>query len=81
MLSLIIQGLILGVSFLVIFALIEFFRMATGKEILIDKMISHLQVVYRRSVSIDNPEIDWLGSDLPFKGRVIVLQPEDAKRK
>lgn len=81
MLDFIIQGIILGVSILVIFIIIEIVRIAIGKEMLIDKMISHLQVVYRRSVPIEKPEIDWLVSDLPFKGRVIVLHPENAKRK
>lgn len=76
MLNFLIQGLILGVSFFVIFIIIEIARMVTGKEILIDKMISYLQILYRRSAPIENNELDWLVSDLPFKGRVIVLHSE-----
>ena len=81
MLNFLIQGLILSVSFLVIFIIIEIVRMATGKEMFIDKLISYLQVVYRRSAPIDNKEIDWQVSDLPFKGQVIKLYLEDIKRK
>lgn len=81
MLNFLIQGLILSASFLVIFIIIEFVRMATGKEMFIDKLISYLQVVYRRSTPIDNKKIDWQVSDLPFKGQVIKFYLEDIKRK
>lgn len=81
MLNILILGLILSVSFLIIFIIVEIVRMATGKEMLIDKLISYLQVVYRRSAPIDNKEIDWLVSDLPFKGQVIKIYLEDVKRK
>ena len=80
MLNFLIQGLVLGVFFLVIFALVEFFRMAVGKEMLIDKLISCLEVVHQRTATQDNQEIDWQVSDLPFKGQVIILHLEDKKK-
>ena len=80
MLSFLIQGLILGVSFFVIFMIIEMFRMTIGKELFIDKLISHLQVFYQRSAPVDNKEIDWQVSDLPFKGQIIKLYREDINR-
>lgn len=81
MLSFLIQGLILGVSFLVIFVLLEFIRMAVGKEMFIDKLISCLQVVHQRTATKDSEDIDWQVSDLPFQGQVIILHLEDIKRK
>lgn len=81
MLSVLIQGLILSVSLLVILTLIEFYRMAVGKEMFIDKLISCLQVVHQRTATKDNQEIDWQVSHLPFKGQVIILNQEDIERK
>ncbi|KUO69958.1 MAG: hypothetical protein APF81_12560 [Desulfosporosinus sp. BRH_c37] len=81
MLNFLIQGLVLSALFLVTFIIIEIVRVATGKEMFIDKLISYLQVVYRRSAPIANQEIDWQGSDLHFKGQVIKLSIEDIKRK
>lgn len=81
MLTLLFQVLILGVSFLIIYIFIEMVRLATGREMFIDKLISHLQDIYRRSVPIDDSEVDWLESDLPFKGQVITLNMADIKRE
>ena len=77
MLNFLIQGLILSASFLIILIIIEIVRIVTSKEMFIDKLISYLQVVYRRSAPIDNKEIDWQVSSLPFKGQVIKLYHED----
>lgn len=77
MFSFFIQGLILGVSMVVIFVLFEFFRMAVGKEMLIDKLIACLQAINQRTASQDNQVIDWHVSDLPFKGKVIIIHQED----
>ncbi|TGE35133.1 hypothetical protein E4K67_26960 [Desulfosporosinus fructosivorans] len=81
MLTLLFQVLTLGVSFLIIFMLIEMVRMTTGREMLIDKLISYLQDIYCRSAPIEDSEVDWLESDLLFKGQVITLNRKDIKRK
>jgi len=81
MLTLLFQVLTLGVSFLIIFMFIEMVRMTTGREMLIDKLISYLQDIYSRSAPIDDSEVDWLESDLLFKGQVITLNRKDIKRK
>ena len=81
MLTLIFQMLILGVSLLIIYIFIERLRLATGREMLIDKLISYLQDIYCRSAPIDDSEVDWLESDLPFKGQVITLSIERYQKK
>lgn len=81
MLTLLFQVLTLGVSFLIIFMFIEMVRLTTGREMLIDKLISYLQDIYSRSAPNDDSEVDWLESDLLFKGQVITLNRKDIKRK
>jgi hypothetical protein len=81
MLNFLTQGIILIVSFLIIFFIIEIVGIATGRELFIDKLISYLQVVYRRSAPLDNKKIEWQVSELPFKGQVIKFYFEDINRK
>jgi hypothetical protein len=81
MLNIFMQGLLLSASFLNIFIIIEIFRIAADRELLIDKLIAYLQVVYQDSAPFDSKEIDWLGSEIPFKGQVINFSLEDLNRK
>jgi hypothetical protein len=84
MLNFLNQWLILCVLFLAILSIIEMLRLFAGRELLIDKLIACLQVVYQRSApldSLDNKEVDWLVSELSFKGQVIKYSFEEPNRK
>lgn len=81
MLNYLLEGVTLGVSLLVMFVIIERFRITTGKEMLIDKLLTYLEDVYQRTTPIDYKEIDLRGCDLPDKVKAIELHFNDLKRK
>jgi len=81
MLNHLLEGVILGVSLLVIFVIIERVRIATGKEMLIDKLLAYLEDVYQMTAPKANKEIDLRGCDLPDKVQLIELYFHDTKSK
>ena len=81
MLNYLLEGVILAVSLLVIFVIIERVRIATGKEMLIDKLLACLENVYQRTAPKDQKEMDLRGCDLPDKVQVIELYFHDTKSK
>ena len=81
MLNYLLEGIIVGVLLLVIFVIIERVRIATGKEMLIDRFVAYLEDVYQRSAPKTNKEMDLRGCDLPDKVHVIELYFNDTKSK
>lgn len=79
MLNYVLEGIILGVSFLVIFVISERVRIATGKEMLIDKLLAYLEIVYQRTAPNDHKEIDLRGCDLPDKVKIIYFDDKKAR--
>ncbi|MDR3600609.1 MAG: hypothetical protein P4L49_09060 [Desulfosporosinus sp.] len=81
MLNCLLEGIIAGVSLLAIFEIIERVRIATGKEMLIDKMLAFLEEVYQRTAPApnDHKEMDWQGCDLPDKVKVIYFNDKKSK--
>jgi hypothetical protein len=71
MLNYLLEGIIAGVLLLAVFEIIERIRIATGKEMLIDKLLAHLENVYQRTAPKDHQEMDLRGYDLPDKVQVI----------
>lgn len=81
MLNYLLEGVIVGVSLLVVFVIIERIRIATGKEMLIDKLLAFLEDVHGRTAPKANKEMDLAGCDLPDKVQVIELHFNDKKSK
>ncbi|HWQ42215.1 MAG TPA: hypothetical protein VN456_09300 [Desulfosporosinus sp.] len=81
MLNCLFEGVILGVSLLVICVIIERIRIATGKEMLIDKLIAHLEDVYQLTSPKANKEMELRGFDLPDKVQLIKVFFHDPKSK
>ena len=75
------EGVILVVSLLVIFVIIERIRIATGKEVLIDKLIRFVENVYLRTAPNDHKEIDLRGCNLPGKANLVKIYFKDRKSK
>ena len=77
MLKYLLMGIIVGVSLLAIFEIIERVRIATGKEMLTDKILAFLEDVYHRTAPNDDcREMDWQECDFPDKVKVIYLNGE-----
>ena len=81
MLNYLFQGVIIGVSLLVIYVIIERVRIATGKEMLIDKLLACLENVYQRTAPKDHKEMDLRGCDLPDNVQLITLYFHNTKSK
>jgi len=81
MLNYLLEGIIVGVSFLFILVIIERIRIVAGKEMLIDKLLMYLEDVYQRTVPKANKKMDLRGCDLPDKVQVIELYFNDKKSK
>ena len=75
------EGVLLVVSLLVIFAIIERIRIATGKEVLIDKLIRFVENIYLRTAPNDHKEIDLRGCPLPGKVQLVKIYFNDTKSK
>jgi len=75
------EGVILVVSLLVIFVIIERIRIATGKEVLIDKLIRFVENVYLRTTPNEHKEIDLRGCHLPGKVQLVKVYFNDTKSK
>lgn len=75
------EVVILVVSLLVIFAIIERIRISTGKEVLIDKLIRSVENVYLRTAPKDHEEMNLRGCNLPEKVQVVRLYFNDTKSK
>lgn len=58
MFNFLIYGIIIGASLLLFFEITERNRFINGKEMLIDKLIRHLEDIYRRTAPKDNDELD-----------------------
>jgi len=79
MLNYLLEGIIAGVSLLAVFEIIERIRIATGKEMFIDKLLAHLENVYQRTAPQDHQEMDLRGCDLPDKVQVIYYNSKKGK--
>ena len=79
MLKYLLMGIIVGVSLLAIFEIIERIRIVAGQEMLIDKLLGHLEIVYQRTAPKDNKEMDLRGCDLPDKVKVIYFNGKNSK--
>ncbi|SPF39537.1 hypothetical protein SBF1_210005 [Candidatus Desulfosporosinus infrequens] len=77
MLNYLLEGIIVGVSLVAIFEIIERVRIAVGKEMLTDKILAFLEDVYHRTAPNDDRiEMDWQGCDLPDKVKVIYFNSD-----
>jgi hypothetical protein len=81
MMNYLLEGIIVVVLLLVIFVIIERIRIATGKKMLIDKLLAFLEDVYQRTAPKSNKEMDLRGCDLPDKVQLIELYFHDTKSK
>ncbi len=79
MLNYLLEGVILLVSLLAIFEIIERIRIATGKEMLLDKMLAYLEDVYKRTAPSNHKEMDLRECDLPEKVQVIYFNDKKSK--
>ncbi|MDR3539420.1 MAG: hypothetical protein P4L69_00390 [Desulfosporosinus sp.] len=80
MLDYLLEGIIVGVSLLAIFEIIERVRVATGKKLLTDKILAFLEDIYQRTApNDDHKEIDLRGCDLPDKVKVIYFKDKKSK--
>ena len=77
MLNYLLEAIIVGVSLVAIFEIIERVRIAVGREMLTDKILAFLEDVYHRTApNDDHIEMDWQGCDLPDKVKVIYYNDE-----
>jgi len=82
MLNYLLEGIIAGVSLLAIFEVIERVRIATGKEMLIDKMLVCLDGIHRQTKPMENNEPDVLDYYLSDKVTVRKVSfPKNAKQE
>ena len=79
MLNYLLKVIIVAVSLIAIFELIERVRIATGKEMLTDKLLSHLEDVYQRTAPHDNQEMDFKECELPEKVEIFYYNYNKSK--
>ena len=79
MLNYFLEGVILFVSLLVIFVIIEMISIAFRKEFIIDKLIAYVENVHKRTAPNDHIEMDLLGCNLPDKVQLIELSSTKSK--
>ena len=80
MLNFLLEVIIVGVLLLAIFEIIERVRIATGREMLTDKMLAFLEGVYQRTApNDDHKNMDLRGCDLSDKAQVIYFDYKKSK--
>jgi len=79
MLNYLLDGVLLCVSLLVIYVIIEIISITFKREFIIDKLIAHVENLYRRTAPNDHIEMDLQGRNLPDKVQLIELSSKKSK--
>lgn len=72
MLNYLLEGVIAGVSLLLLFVIIERVRFVTGKEMLTDRLLVYLEGVHRRTAPKEDEEMEI--QEYPLSDKVKVME-------